>query len=108
MKTSFHTIAAFVGVAIVALPALAQKYPPDVQKALNAARKHVDQLPNGKGGDVKPQTAPAVRQVFSDYQMVIVRYRIYPIARIMPEGFKASNLFAVDKDGKLEHLKDAK
>src|SRR5262245_49196762 len=108
MKTPTRIIAAFVSLALLALPALAQKYPPAVQKALDVMLKHVNQLPNGKGGDVTPQNAPAVKQVFPDHQMVIVRYRIYPVARAMPEGFKPSNLFAVDKEGKFEHLKDVK
>jgi hypothetical protein len=94
---------------LAVLPALAQKYPPVVQQSLDLVRKHIDQLPNGKGaGEVTPQTAAAVKQVFPDHRMVIVRFRIYPVARIMPEGLNASNVFAVTKDGKIEHLKDVK
>src|SRR4029079_13269311 len=41
-------------------------------------------------------------------RMVIIRFRLYPVARIIPEGLKASNIFAVDKEGKLEYLKDVR
>jgi hypothetical protein len=88
------------------LPALAQ---PDEKKAVETIRKHIDELKNGKGaGEVTPQSAAAVKKVFPDYQMVIVRFRLFPVARIMPEGLRASNIYAVDKDGKFELLKDVK
>src|SRR2546427_513407 len=103
MFISQRMTAVFIALAIVALPGLAQIYPPDVQDAYEAVSKHINGLPNGKGGDIKPQTAGAVRESLPGYNMIVVRYRIFPVARIMPEGFKASNLFAVDNDKKIEH-----
>jgi hypothetical protein len=109
MRSTARMIAVVVGAALITSAALGQKYPPDVQKALDAVRKHINELKNGKGaGDVTPQSAAAVKKVFPDYQMVIVRFRLFPVARIMPEGLRASNIYAVDKDGKFEHLKDVK
>ena len=109
MRTTFFaTIGVIVLSAAMSSSALAQKYPPDVQDAINAVQKHIEGLPNGKGGEVQPQTAGAVREVLPDHRMVIVRYRIFPVARIMPEGFNASNLFAVGKGDKIEHIKDVK
>ena len=35
-----------------------------------------------------------------------VRYRQFPVARLLPEGLRASNVFVVRKDGKLLHVKD--
>jgi hypothetical protein len=109
MKATSRIVALLAGLAFVALPALAQKYPPEVQDALNVVRKHIDQLPNGKNaGDVTPQTASAVKTVFPNYRFVIARFRQFPVARVMPEGLRASNVFAVNKEGKLELLKDVK
>lgn len=72
-------------------------------------RKHIDTLPNGKGaGEVLLQNAPAVTKAFPDYQIVLVRFRVFPVARIMPKGLRASNIFAVNKEGNIEHLKDVK
>ncbi|MBI1830654.1 MAG: hypothetical protein HYR84_04300 [Planctomycetes bacterium] len=104
-----RVIASVVAVVLVAgaLPALRA----DEKKVdpVDLVRKHIDSLPNGKGvGEVTPQSAAIVKKVFPDYQMVIVRFRIYPVARIMPEGLRPSNIFVVDKNGKLEHLKDVK
>jgi hypothetical protein len=36
------------------------------------------------------------------------RFRQYPVARVLPEGLKPSNLFAVADDDKVRHLRDAK
>ena len=64
---------------------------------------------SGQGaGEVLPLTAPALKQAFPDHQLVNVRFRIFPVARIMPEGLRASNIFAVTKEGKVEHVKDVK
>jgi hypothetical protein len=109
MRAPFRKLAvcaAFVGST---LPALAQQNAPDMQDALNAVRKHVDALPNGRGaGETMPQSAAAVKQVFPGHRMVIVRFRLYPVALIIPDGLNASSVFAVNKDGKLEFLKDVK
>ncbi|MEI7688309.1 MAG: hypothetical protein WCL32_25160 [Planctomycetota bacterium] len=109
MGMPFRTFLAFAAVVSFTLPAFAQKYPPDVQNALNLVRKHVNALPNGQGaGDFIPQSDAAVKQLFPDHRMVIVRFRIYPVARIIPEGLHPSNIFTVSKDGKVEHLSDVK
>lgn len=105
MRISYHAIAAFAGLLVFALPTMGQ----EKVDAVGAVRKHVDGLPNGKGaGEVVAQASAVVKQVFPDHQLVIVRFRLFPVARIMPEGLNASNIFAVTKGGKLEHLKDVK
>src|SRR5262249_48859471 len=45
---------------------------------------------------------------FPDHEFFAVRFRIYPVARVLPEGMKPSNIFAVSKAGKVQHLKDEK
>jgi hypothetical protein len=91
-----------------AAPVLAQDKSPDAQKAIDAVRKVVDDLGAKGTGDITLKGEAAVKKTFADYQIVNVRYRIFPVARILPKGLRASNLFAVDKDGKVEHLKDVK
>lgn len=103
-----RTVAVFAVLLVLALPALAQKYPPALLKALDAVRKHMDAIENGKAGEIKPQSEEAVRKAFPDHNLVIVRFRVFPVARIMPKDMKASNVFAVDKEGKVEYLKDVK
>ncbi len=89
--------------------ASAQNLRAGTQEAVDAVRKFIDAMPNGKGaGEVTAQSAAVVRQTFPAYQIVIARFRQFPVARIMPEGLHASNIFAVNKEGKIEHLKDAK
>ena len=100
---------AIVALAAVAPNTMAQKVPPEVQKSVDAVRNHIDGLPNGKGaGEVTAQTAAAVKQIFPEHHMVIVRFRLFPVARVMPEGLSASNIYAVNKEGKFEHLKNVK
>jgi hypothetical protein len=88
---------------LVAGPTAAQ------DKAIDAVRKHIDELKNGKGqGELKLKDEAAVRAALPGYQIVNARFRVFPVARIMPEGLRASNLFAVTSDGKVEHIKDVK
>jgi len=60
------------------------------------------------GGQVVSLAAPPLARNFPDYEFFALRFRIYPVARVMPEGMKPSNIFAVSKDGKIRHLKDEK
>jgi hypothetical protein len=108
MKALRRGFAVVAVLLLLAVPALAQKYAPAVQKAIDAVRKQMDAVENGKGGEIKPQQDDVVLKALPDHKMVIVRFRVFPVARIMPKGMKASNLFAVDKEGKVEHLKDVK
>ncbi|MSQ93068.1 MAG: hypothetical protein EXR98_00765 [Gemmataceae bacterium] len=83
--------------------------PKPMPKSVVLVREHIDKMEFGKeAGEVTLQAGAAVNAVFPEHHMVIVRFRIYPVARIMPEGLSASNIFAVTKEGKLQHLKDAK
>jgi len=61
-----------------------------------------------KNGQIVYLDAPSLAKSFPDYQFFALRFRQFPVARVLPEGMKASNVFAVSKDGKVEHLKDAK
>jgi hypothetical protein len=79
-------------------------------KAAEAAKKQLlEHLGDkAKNGQVIPIDAPGLKRSFPGYAFFALRFRIYPVARMIPKGMKASNVFAVAKDGRVEHLKDAK
>lgn len=96
---------------ISAANALAQdkKVPPDAQKAIDAVRAYIDKLERGKGvGELSWKGDESVRKTLSDYHIVNARFRIFPVARQVPEGLNTSSIFAVNKDGKVEFIKDVK
>jgi hypothetical protein len=82
--------------------------PPEVQNAIKAVREYLDTKGAKGAGDITWKSAAAVKQSLPDYHVINARFRVYPIARLIPDGLRASNLFAVNKDGKLQHLKDVK
>ena len=51
-------------------------------------------------------TDTPVANNFPDYLFYVVRFRQYPVARILPPPLAASNVFVVSKDGTVELLKD--
>jgi len=46
----------------------------------------------------------AVRNTIRGYTFVVVRFPLWPIARVPPEPLQSQNLFVIASDGKLEHL----
>src|SRR5262249_27506732 len=79
------------------------------EAAEGAKKQLVEHLGDkAKNGQVVHIDAPALTKSFPGYQFFALRFRLYPVARMIPEGMKACNIFAVAKDGKIEHLKDAK
>jgi hypothetical protein len=81
-----------------------QKLPEAARKAESAVREHL------KKGPGEPQLLwkndPALGQVFDGTTFIVARYRIYPIARAIPEGLKPSNVFAVGGAGKVQLIPD--
>src|SRR5262245_62009049 len=78
-----------------------------VQKAEKTVKEFLEKI-KGTQGEVKPISDASLAKCFADDVFINVRYRIYPVARQLPEGMKPSNVFVVRKDGKLTHLKDNK
>jgi len=76
-----------------------------VEKARQQLTEHLGA--KAKNGQVVHIDAPALKKSFPDYQFFALRFRQFPVARMIPEGMKASNVFAVG-GGKVEHLKDPK
>lgn len=109
MKTppSLFNLAIFAVSLILAQPVPAQEFPPDVQKSVTAVRDLVDHM-GGKGAAFLYRSEGGVGTTFPDRHMIVVRFRQFPVARVLPEGLSESNLFAVDRAGKIEQLKDVK
>jgi hypothetical protein len=84
-----------------------QKLPEKAEKAKKVVAEHVANLKSKNMPNLVWIGDETLDRTFPDYVFFAVRYRIYPVAMQLPEGMKASNLFAVKGD-KLEHIKDAK
>ena len=110
MKTSFamFNLTILAGLLVNAMPMLAQQFPPDVQKSASAIRDHINKMGGNGAGEIIHRSEGGVGTTFASHHMIIVRFRQFPVARILPEGLGASNVFAVDKVGKFEHLNDIK
>ena len=107
MKCSYRVFTLFTGLLVLAAPGFSQDK--DKVDAVGIVRKHIDEMKFGKGaGEATAQSSEVVKKAFPDHQLVIVRFRQFPVARIIPEGLRASNIFAVTKNGKVEHMKDVK
>jgi hypothetical protein len=98
--------AAFLGWAAAA-PAPEKKGPSAEDVA--RARKAVEADPKLKtaGAIIQPIEDAAVGKVLPDTVFLAVWFRQFPVARVVPEGLKASNVFAVDRDDKVTVLTDA-
>jgi hypothetical protein len=82
------------------------KLTPEAEKAKGVLDEHVKKI-KAEGGSVVWISEEALTKTFPKHQFFALRFRIYPVAKQLPEGMKPSNLFVVLGD-KVEHLKDAK
>ncbi len=55
-----------------------------------------------------PITDDTLAQTFLEYRFLVLGFRQYPVAHAAPEPLKGRNLFAVKKDGNVQHLTDTK
>ncbi len=97
--------ALLIGAAVRADAGQKQDLSEEARKAQAQLKEHLGKL--AMGGQFVAITAPDLAKNFPEYQFVALRFRIYPVARELPKGMKPSNLFAVPRQGKPEHLKDA-
>lgn len=79
----------------------------DVEKGSGVVREHLAKL-NGGAAQVIPITDEALGRAFPTDAFVAARFRLFPVAIEPPAPLKSQNLFIVTKDGKLQHLTDAK
>jgi hypothetical protein len=100
-----HRIARPVLIAglLLALTARASAQSEEAQKAEALVKADLDKI---KGGHAQLifKDEPALKKVFPDQLFVIARYRQFPVARLVPEGLRASNVFAVSKKSDKTHL----
>jgi hypothetical protein len=84
------------------------KLPEEAQKSADAVKAHLEEL-KGAHAQLIYKDEPVLRKIFPEHQFIVARYRQFPVARILPKGLQASNVFAVTKkDQKLQHVKDVK
>jgi hypothetical protein len=84
-----------------------KELPEKARKAVQAVQDYLAKL-RSQGGTVDWKDHANVLATFPDHAFVVARYRLFPIARELPEGMGAANIFVVDKDNKALRLKDAK
>jgi hypothetical protein len=78
-----------------------------VAKAETALKTHLEKI-KATGGAIVHLHTPALAKDFPGDIFFALRFRLFPVARRLPEGMKASNIFVVSKEGKVQHLHDAK
>jgi len=69
----------------------------EVARAEKAAKQKLEDLKGGYGL-LQPIKDEALGEVFPRHAFFSVLFRQYPVARVVPEGLKASNVFAVGAD----------
>lgn len=108
MKTALPILAILASLLIVARTAHAEPMPAEAAQSVAAVRKHIDKLGGEGSGEIIVRSDGGVAAVFPNHHIVVVRFRQFPVARVLPDGLQASNVFAVDRAGKIELLPDAK
>ncbi len=84
------------------------KLPEEAQKAADVVKAHLENL-KGAHAQLIYKDEASLKKIFPDHQFIVARYRQFPVARLLPEGLHASNVFAVDKkERKLQLVPDAK
>ena len=78
-----------------------------IATAEKAAKEQLDKLKGGYGTVKHVKDEPLERALPSDIFFSVL-FRQYPVGRVPPEGLKTSNLFAVDKEGKVKVVTDVK
>lgn len=95
--------------AVVAARSWGQdKLPEEAQKSADAVKAHLEKLKGAHAG-LFYKDESSLKKIFPEHQFIVARYRQFPIARVLPEGLHASNVFAVDKkEQKVQLVPDAK
>jgi hypothetical protein len=112
VQVTFFTAALLVASAVTIVasqdaPQEARPTAESIAKAVKAVKEHLEKR-KGAGAAVQYIKDDAVEKVFPHYCLFAVLFRQFPVGRVPPKGLKASNLFAVDADGKVTTLPDAK
>jgi hypothetical protein len=105
-RTSLFYCAALVGLTS-ALMAPAAPSADDVSKAEKAVKEYLDTV-KGSAGKVEQVKDEPVQTLLPKAIIFAVRFPQYPVARVVPDGLKASNVFVVDGDGKVTAITESK
>lgn len=105
--TGVAALLLFAG-ALSAQPGGEPRLPEDVQKAKDQLREHLTKLGDKGQGLILWLSSKPLPQLLPNQHLFAVRYRVFPVARILPKGLRASNVFAVSREGTLTHVKDVK
>jgi hypothetical protein len=84
-----------------------KKEPENVQKAKEKLTETLGKL-KAEGGQVVWLHSPALAQAFPKDVFFAVRFRQFPVARRLPEGMAASNVFVVPENGEARRLPNDK
>jgi hypothetical protein len=79
----------------------------DIAKAEKMVKDEMARLKGENGAVMVVKDEPLAR-AFPRHVFITVFFRQFPVARVLPEGLSASNIFVVGPDSKLVHIKDAK
>src|SRR6516225_8187006 len=109
MRTRYAVVALLSGLVLFAgraVPAWADDKD-DIKKADKVVRNRLKEL-KGDSAKVENLAGEPLTQALPELRFFSARFPLYPVARRPPEGLKSQNLFAVDADGKLKQINDAK
>jgi hypothetical protein len=85
------------------------KQPPSADDIARAKKVvESDEKLKVKGAIIQPIEDAALGRALPHFVFIAAWFRQFPVARVVPEGLKTSNVFAVDRDGKATLLTDAK
>jgi hypothetical protein len=82
-----------------------QPSPDEVKKAEQLVQEYVAKFKGSSKGQLIHVTDPALQRSLPKDIFITVRYKLHPVAQMVPEGLAHSNLFIVHQ-GMLHHIKD--
>ncbi|MST94548.1 MAG: hypothetical protein EXS33_04655 [Pedosphaera sp.] len=76
-------------------------------KTRPAMKKKILVYAGAEHGELFPIVDSALAQAFPKHVFYVLRFRLFPVARMTPEGLKPSNVFVVAPDGAAQLLADS-
>jgi hypothetical protein len=111
MSKRFSGLFVLFGTAVLAVAnPVTQKDRPSAEDRAKAEKGVKEELAKLKGevDQVQQVKDETVDKVFPRSLFFVARFQQFPVARVPPEGLSRSNLFAVDREGTVQLMKDAK
>lgn len=76
-------------------------------KTRPSVKKKIAAYPGAQNGELFPIVDGALAQAFPKHVFYVLRFRMFPVARMTPEGLKPSNVLVAAPDGSAELLADS-